>query len=168
MAETFQDLKVKLIEHYRRVQSADELTAGFNRLVDGEELRQLIGGLKKTFPKEPALGDEYTMYFAYAMMQADQRTAEDLLDWRRHTKKFINNCPQNHNLANHLRSVIHHLPEMGGTTGETYNYGLRALNLLPKTYPQYRECVKAVEKMARSDFRFLLDKAKTNRIIKNS
>lgn len=82
MAETFQDLKVKLIEHYRRVQSADELTAGFNRLVDGEELRQLIGGLKKTFPKEPALGDEYTMYFAYAMMQADQRTAEDLLDWR--------------------------------------------------------------------------------------
>lgn len=160
MAETFQDLKVKLIEHYRRVQSADELTAGFNLLVDGEELRQLIGGLKKTFPKEPALGDEYTMYFAYAMMQADQRTTEDLLDWRRHTKKFINNCPQNHNLANHLRSVIHHLPEMGGTTGETYNYGLRALNLLPKTYPQYRECVKAVEKMARSDFRFLLDKAK--------
>ena len=73
MAETFQDLKVKLIEHYRRVQSADELTAGFNLLVDGEELRQLIGGLKKTFPKEPALGDEYTMYFAYAMMQADQR-----------------------------------------------------------------------------------------------
>lgn len=67
-----------------------------------------------------------------------------------------------------MRSVIHHLPEMGGTTGETYNYGLRALNLLPKTYPQYRECVKAVEKMARSDFRFLLDKAKTNRIIKTA
>ena len=38
MAETFQDLKVKLIEHYRRVQSADELTAGFNRLVDGKSL----------------------------------------------------------------------------------------------------------------------------------
>ena len=36
MAETFQDLKVKLIEHYRRVQSADELTAGFNLLVDGD------------------------------------------------------------------------------------------------------------------------------------
>lgn len=51
MAETFQDLKVKLIEHYRRVQSADELTAGFNLLVDGEELRQLIGGLKRLFRK---------------------------------------------------------------------------------------------------------------------
>ncbi len=161
MAETFQDYKLKLIEHYQRVQSADELTAGFNRLVDGEELRQLTACLKKTFPKKPTLGDEYTMYFAYAISQKEFLTADNLLDWRKHTKKFINNCPPNHRLENHLWSVIRHLPEMGGTPSETFNYGQRALNLLPKTYPQYRECVKAVEKMARNDFRFLLEKAKS-------
>lgn len=159
MADTFQELKAQLIEYHRRIQSADELAAGFNWLSDQEELRQLIDGLNKNMPKAPALGDEYTMYFAYALTAPEERSKKDLSVWLKHSKNFINQCPERHNLSNHIRSVIQHLPEMGGTTGETFNYGLRALKLLPKSYPMYRDCVKAVEKMARSDFRVLLDKA---------
>lgn len=159
MSEDFQQLKAELTDFWRRHKEKDELAAGFDRLVDQTELRRLTDELEKNFPKEATPGDEYTMYFAYAAMQPEQRTAEDKARWLKHSKKFINGCPPRHNLANHLRSVILHLPEMGGKTGETFTYGQKALSLLPKGYPRHAECCRAVERMARTDFRFLLGKA---------
>ncbi len=160
MSRDFQRLKAELTDFWQRQKEKDELATSFDRLVDQAELRQLTDKLEKNFPKEATLGDKYTMYFAYAIMPPEQRTAEDKVRWLKHSKKFINGCPPQHNLANHLRNVILHLPEMNGKTGETFTYGKKALKLLPKNYQRYEECYLAVAKMARTDFHFLLNKAR--------
>lgn len=161
MTQTFSDLKKQLIDYHQRVQSADQLSVAFNRLTDQQELREITDGLKKNFPKgNSTLGDEYTMHYAYAMMDPAQRSEQDKADWRKHAKNFINRCEAPHNLSDHLRGVLVRLPEMGGSSAEAFNYGLRILNLLPKDYGRYQECVTAVQKMAQTDFYTLLSKAK--------
>ena len=159
MTETFQELKKKLTEFYCRTRGREELEAAFNQLDTDCEMRGIGESMKESFPKEPTLGDEYSMYFAYAVMRPEVRTDKDRNQWLQHTKKFINRCPPDPQLAGHLCSVIMRLPEMGGSSGETFNYGLRALKLLPKNFARHADCTKAVEKMARTDFRSLLEKA---------
>lgn len=159
MSEDFQRLKGELTEFCRQVREKDELAAGFDRLVDAQRLREIVDALRENFPKDATPGDEYTMHFAYAQMSPDARTEKDMADWRKHIKKFINVCPAEPKLAGHVAHAVKHLPEACATTGEAFNYGLRALRLLPKKTPIFESCEKEVQKMALSDFHTLLDKA---------
>ncbi len=89
MTETFQELKKKLTEFYCRTRGREELEAAFNQLDTDCELRGIVEAMKESFPKEPTLGDEYSMYFAYAVMRPEVRTDKDRNQWLQHTKNLL-------------------------------------------------------------------------------
>ncbi len=152
--------KQQLVEYHKRIMKGDELTRGFNLIVDQQELRGILNNLNKTFPKEPTVADHYTMYFAYADVHPEHLTEDDKKQWWKHSKKFIDTCPKEHNLSHHIYSVIRNLPKMGASSGQKFNCALSALNLLPKNFPYYQDCRKQVEKIARTDYEVLFEKAK--------
>lgn len=159
MAENFQDLKKKFIEFHSRVKNQDEFSAAFNKLSNNKELREIIASMQENFPKEPSLGDKYTMVFTYAQLLPENRSKEDCGQWWKHTKDFINSCPRDAQYAGHLQFTLNHIPEIQTKPSEAHIYALRVINLLPKKFAGYEDCVKTTEKIGRTYYKDLLNQA---------
>ena len=161
--ETVKDFifyKQQLIAYHQRMKNSDDLLRSFNLATDQQELRKIIENLNKTFPKQPKPVDSYVMCFAYANVHSDYVKDDDKKEWWKHSKTFIDSCPKDERFFDYIYCVLSRLPEMEATSGQKFNYALRAVNLLEKKYPHYQECCKQVEKIARMDYEVLLEKAK--------
>lgn len=155
--------KQQLLDYHKRVSAADELVQNFNRPDDQQELREIIKNLHDNLSKEPTPSESYTLYFAYAEVAPEYMSEKDKKVWWKHAKAFIDSCPKDHNLCNHIYSVLKRLPQMGASSGQKFNCALRAMSLLPKDYPYYNDCRKQTERIAKTDYEHLLTQARNER-----
>lgn len=159
----FNFYKRQLRDYHSRVSSADELVQNFNRPDDQAELREIIKNLHDNLSENPSPAENYAMYFAYADIAPEYMGERDRKNLWKYAKAFIDTCPKEHNLSNHIYRVIKHIPQMEASSGQKFNCALSGLNLLPKDYPYYHDCRKQVEKIAKTDYEHLLTKARNER-----
>ena len=139
----FDFYKRQLRDYHNRVSSADELVQNFNRPDDQAELREIIKNLHDNLSENPSPAENYALYFAYADIAPEYMGERDRKNLWKYAKAFIDTCPKEHNLSNHIYRVIKHIPQMEASSGQKFN------------------C--QVEKIAKTDYEHLLTKARNER-----
>lgn len=56
-------------------------------------IREIVDGLERTFPKEPILGDRLAVCYAYVHLSMLPMSDEDYRGWRRHIQAFVGDLP---------------------------------------------------------------------------
>ncbi|MDR1694777.1 MAG: hypothetical protein LBR70_06285 [Lactobacillaceae bacterium] len=157
MAENFEDLKLELLEHDKKVKQEDELQRGFNTLENNQSLRSLCDRMQKIFPKQPSLQDINAMIYVYTNLNPSSITENDQNDWVKQIGSFAKAIPDNYEDHRRLQYTMASLKKANASPKETYSLGKKLVGKMAPDSPAREACVEMQYQNADNYFKYALE-----------
>ena len=156
-AEYKQDMRDYVIQYAKERQGTSEPG---RKTTNEMNLREIVDGLKNTFPKDPIPGDRLAICYAYTHLSMLPMSDDDYCEWRRHIKAFVNGSPtEKAENDGNLLFMLRGLSLSRGEAAEDYRYTDKILKKMTPKVRNNPQVAALAGQLVRPYYEFLVERA---------